>query len=98
MLCAALPAGNHDDYWRVLWDNGRITKERLETMHNPIKGRQQAAPCCSLSDARAKEYPACRKLYDVVFLYIILHCLCFDSCLLIKHGPVPGELCYQVMS
>jgi hypothetical protein len=39
------PAGNHDDYWRVLWDNGKITKERLETMHNPIKGGQQAAPC-----------------------------------------------------
>ena len=38
-----LPPGNHDDYWRVLWDNGRITKERLETMHNPIKGATDRA-------------------------------------------------------
>jgi alpha-glucan,water dikinase len=35
---AYLHSGNHDDYWRVLWDNGRITKERLETMNIPIKG------------------------------------------------------------
>jgi alpha-glucan,water dikinase len=34
---AYLHSGNHDDYWRVLWDNGRITKEYLEGMHNPIK-------------------------------------------------------------
>lgn len=34
---AFLHSGNHDDYWRVLWDNGRITKERLESMHNPIR-------------------------------------------------------------
>eukprot|EP00878_Enallax_costatus_P041242 GHUV01047861.1.p1 GENE.GHUV01047861.1~~GHUV01047861.1.p1 ORF type:complete len:153 (-),score=22.86 GHUV01047861.1:22-480(-) len=35
---AFLHSGNHDDYWRVLWDNGRMTKEYLENMHNPIKG------------------------------------------------------------
>lgn len=41
---AYLHSGNHDDYWRVLWDNGRITKERLETMHNPIKAWPQHLP------------------------------------------------------
>lgn len=34
---AFLHSGNHDDYWRVLWDNGRMTKEYLENMNNPIK-------------------------------------------------------------
>jgi hypothetical protein len=38
-------AGNHDDYWRVLWDNGKITKERLESMHNPIKGEPVWCGC-----------------------------------------------------
>jgi alpha-glucan,water dikinase len=41
---AYLHSGNHDDYWRVLWDNGKITKERLETMHNPIKAWPQHMP------------------------------------------------------
>jgi hypothetical protein len=35
---AYLHSGNHDDYWRVLWDNGRITKEHLEGLNIPIKG------------------------------------------------------------
>lgn len=33
---AFLHSGNHDDYWRVLWDNGRITREHLETMSKPL--------------------------------------------------------------
>ncbi|KAF6251712.1 glutathione synthetase ATP-binding domain-like protein [Scenedesmus sp. NREL 46B-D3] len=41
---AYLHSGNHDDYWRVLWDNGRITKEHLEGLNIPIKGA--ARQCC----------------------------------------------------
>ena len=28
---AYLHSGNHDDYWRVLWERGNITKEYLRT-------------------------------------------------------------------
>lgn len=34
---AFLHSGNHDDYWRVLWDSGRVTREQLETMSKPLK-------------------------------------------------------------
>ncbi|KAI8469254.1 MAG: glutathione synthetase ATP-binding domain-like protein [Monoraphidium minutum] len=34
---AFLHSGNHDDYWRVLWERGNITKEYLENMNIPIK-------------------------------------------------------------
>jgi len=35
---AFLHSGSHDDYWRVLWERGNITKEYLENMNIPIKG------------------------------------------------------------
>eukprot|EP00882_Tetradesmus_deserticola_P000936 GHRQ01001016.1.p1 GENE.GHRQ01001016.1~~GHRQ01001016.1.p1 ORF type:complete len:749 (+),score=345.34 GHRQ01001016.1:55-2301(+) len=41
---AYLHSGNHDDYWRVLWDNGRITKEHLEGLNIPIKAWPQHLP------------------------------------------------------
>uniref|UniRef100_A0A383WLS7 Uncharacterized protein n=1 Tax=Tetradesmus obliquus TaxID=3088 RepID=A0A383WLS7_TETOB len=41
---AYLHSGNHDDYWRVLWDHGKITKERLEGMNIPIKAWPQHLP------------------------------------------------------
>ncbi|KAG2496808.1 hypothetical protein HYH03_005215 [Edaphochlamys debaryana] len=34
---AFLHSGNHDDYWRVLWDNGRLTREKMESWSKPIK-------------------------------------------------------------
>jgi alpha-glucan,water dikinase len=30
-------SNNHDDYWRVLWDVGRLTKDDLENFSKPIK-------------------------------------------------------------
>lgn len=33
---AYLHTANHDDYFRVLWDNGKISREQLETMDHPI--------------------------------------------------------------
>ncbi|GAQ90596.1 Carbohydrate-Binding Module Family 45 protein [Klebsormidium nitens] len=33
---AYLHTANHDDYFRVLWDNGKISKEQLEKMDHPI--------------------------------------------------------------
>lgn len=41
---AFLRSGSHDDYWRVLWERGQITKERLETMHIPVKAWPQHLP------------------------------------------------------
>lgn len=41
---AFLHSGNHDDYWRVLWDSGRITKESLESMSKPIKAWPRHLP------------------------------------------------------
>ena len=35
---AILHSGSHDDYWRVLWERGGITKEHLEGMNIPLKG------------------------------------------------------------
>jgi len=34
---AYLHSGNHDDYWRVLWDSGKLTKESLESFSKPIR-------------------------------------------------------------
>ncbi|GIM14936.1 hypothetical protein Vretimale_17803 [Volvox reticuliferus] len=41
---AFLHSGNHDDYWRVLWDNGRLTREKLESWSKPIKAWPQHLP------------------------------------------------------
>ncbi|KAF8071284.1 R1 [Scenedesmus sp. PABB004] len=41
---AFLHSGSHDDYWRVLWENGRITREHLEGMHIPLKAWPQHLP------------------------------------------------------
>lgn len=35
---AFLHSGYDGDFWRVLWDNGRITREMLATMDHPITG------------------------------------------------------------
>lgn len=29
-------SGNHDDYWRVLWDVGKLSKQDLENFGQPI--------------------------------------------------------------
>ncbi|GLI71457.1 hypothetical protein VaNZ11_016678, partial [Volvox africanus] len=41
---AFLHSANHDDYWRVLWDNGRLTREKLESWTKPIKAWPQHLP------------------------------------------------------
>lgn len=38
-LCI-VPAGNHDDYWRVLWDTGKLTKEKMAAFSKPISGEK----------------------------------------------------------
>lgn len=37
---AFLHSGSMDDFWRVAWDNGRITPESLATMDHPITGQR----------------------------------------------------------
>ena len=37
-----LHSGNPDDFWRLLWENGNITREQLASMDRPITGEE---PC-----------------------------------------------------
>ena len=46
---AFLHSWNDGEFWRVLWDNGRITRDMLATMDHPITGG--ALPCVSSSVA-----------------------------------------------
>lgn len=41
---AYLHSNNHDDYWRVLWDNGRITRSMMENMSKPISAWPKHLP------------------------------------------------------
>ncbi|GLC52406.1 Phosphoglucan, water dikinase, chloroplastic [Pleodorina starrii] len=41
---AFLHSGNHDDYWRVLWDNGRLTRDKMESWSKPISAWPQHLP------------------------------------------------------
>ncbi len=34
-----LHSGNPDDFWRLLWENGNITRDQLASMDRPITGR-----------------------------------------------------------
>eukprot|EP00775_Hariotina_reticulata_P004810 gene4810-5058_t len=48
---AFLHTGNHDEWWRVLHENGGITKERLESWEQPITGNLAGAGDIMLSSA-----------------------------------------------
>ena len=37
-----LHSGNPDDFWRLLWENGGITREQLATMDRPVTGVQRS--------------------------------------------------------
>ncbi|KAK9807043.1 hypothetical protein WJX72_011773 [[Myrmecia] bisecta] len=41
---AFLHSGSMDDFWRVLWDNGRISREALQTMDRAITGHPKHLP------------------------------------------------------
>lgn len=45
---AYLHSANHDDYWRVLEDNG-ITKERIKSWEQPITGECSAAAAAAVA-------------------------------------------------
>ena len=40
---AFLHSGYDGDFWRVLWDNGNITRDMLATMDHPITGKPMLA-------------------------------------------------------
>jgi hypothetical protein len=55
---AFLHSGSHDDYWRVLWERGNITKEYLENMNIPIKGGGGVCSVGLSCERRARSDPA----------------------------------------
>ncbi|EFJ40001.1 hypothetical protein VOLCADRAFT_120077 [Volvox carteri f. nagariensis] len=41
---AFLHSGNHDDYWRVLWERGRLSREQLGSWPKPLTAWPQHLP------------------------------------------------------
>lgn len=54
-----LHSGYDGDFWRVLWDNGQITRDMLATMDHPITGLHACPPAPTAASMQCIRAGAC---------------------------------------